>query len=58
MEKLDLKLYGVQEMDATEIIRVNAGGIVSWFVFLLDAVPDYLKGMGEGYKWAKKHLKN
>ncbi len=26
MEKLDLKQYGVQEMDAGEIINVNGGG--------------------------------
>ncbi len=59
MEKLlDIDQYGVQELDATEIIRVNGGGKRSWILVLLEAVPDYLKGLGEGYKWAEKHLKN
>lgn len=54
MEKLEQ--YGVQEMHASEIINVNGGSKGVWFLFIYDAVSDYIKGLGEGYKWAEKHL--
>ncbi len=56
MEKLELKQYDVQEMDTMEIINTNGGSKGAWYIFVYDAVSDYLKGVGEGYKWASKHL--
>ncbi len=31
MKKLKLEQYGVQEMDATEVIKVNGGGVFEDF---------------------------
>jgi len=56
MKKLDLELYGVQEMGGMEITNTNGGSKGVWLIFIYDAVSDYFKGVGEGYKWASKHL--
>jgi len=56
MKNLDLDRFGVQEMDATEIINVDGGSIWGWVAAAVSAIPDYFKGMGEGYAWASKNL--
>ncbi len=56
MKKLDLDTYGVNELNGQKVLMYDGGSIWGWIAAAVSAIPDYFKGMGEGYAWAKKNL--